>query len=358
MNILYLIYDHPENPWVGGGGAVRVYEIARRLSTKGHKITVLSGKFPGAENYSENGLSYRFVGRSINYIISTFSYAMGASGFVRRYGKDYDIIIEDFAPWNPVFSRFLAKRPTVLHLNHREGLNMLKRWPVIGLPFFLLEKYYPRLFRNITALSEGTKRKIGIPGTVVVPAGISAGTITNESAVKDELFILYVGRLHIKNKGLDTLITALKRLGGIKLRFAGRGPDEEKLREMAKGLDVEFLGFVNEESKLDLLKRAGILVLPSRFEGWGIVVLEAAACGTASVVSDIPELAFSVDGGFGVSFRTEDPGDLADKLQLLLTDKSLREEMGVKARQYVKSYTWERITDEFETYLEGIAAKK
>ena len=56
IRILHLIYDHINNPWVGGGGAVRVYEIYRRLADK-HDIEVVSGKYPGAENYTEDNVS-------------------------------------------------------------------------------------------------------------------------------------------------------------------------------------------------------------------------------------------------------------------------------------------------------------
>lgn len=98
MKILHLIYDHVRNPWVGGGGAVRAYEICRRLAER-HHITVVSGKYPGASDYREGNLSFKFVGTTRNnYVLSTFCYAARAAGFIASHAKEYDVVVEDFAP--------------------------------------------------------------------------------------------------------------------------------------------------------------------------------------------------------------------------------------------------------------------
>lgn len=354
MKILHLIYDYVRNPWVGGGGAVRVYELSRRLAGRGHEITVVSGRYPGAEDYDEGTLRFRFVGSAKSYILSTFSYALSAARLVRQTGGGYDLVIEDFAPWNPVFSRFLTKTPTVLHVNHREGLNILKRWGVAGIPFYMIEALYPRLFKRVTALSEGTRAKIKRPDAEVVPAGINGSLLEEGEGGKDGDYAVFVGRLLIKNKGLDTLFEAMKALPGIRLLVVGKGRDEAKLKAM--GLkNVEFAGFVSEEEKIRAVKDARLLVLPSRFEGWGIVVLEAAACGKPVVVSGIPELSFAVEGGFGLSFRPGDAKDLGEKMRLLYEDGPMRAGMGQRARRYVKDYTWESIARRYEALLPAMA---
>ncbi len=353
IKILHLIYDHSGNPWVGGGGAVRVYELCRRLAERGHDVTVLSGMYPGARDYSEGRLGYRFVGSERGYVLSTFSYAFRAAGFVRKRGRDFDVVVEDFAPWNPVFSSLLSRKPAVLHINHREGWNIVRRWLLLGVPFLVVEALYPRLFSRVTALSEWTKKKIGRPGAVVVPAGISSSMLGGEEAPEGD-YIVYVGRLHIKNKGLDTLFDAMKMLPRTRLKLVGRGRDEARLRAMGLG-NVEFLGFLPEGEKLRVLRGARLLVLPSRFEGWGIVVLEAAACGKPVVVSDIPELSFATRAGFGVSFRTGNAEDLAEKLRRLAGDETLRGRMSANARQYARGCTWESIAGDYERFLQGVA---
>jgi glycosyltransferase involved in cell wall biosynthesis len=356
MKILCLVYDHPRNPWVGGGGAVRVKEIFSRLAAGGSTVTIVSGKYPGSEDYREGTLSWKFVGTSRSYLMSTLSYAFHAGRFVLKHGGEYDVVVEDFAPWNPVFSRFLTRTPAVLHVNHREGSGIIKRWNLAGVPFYFLEMVYPRFFAHVTALSPWTKQKINVSHAEVFPAGISEDLLQRGGTPgEDEGYVLYVGRLHMRNKGLDTLLEAMKGVRGVRLVIAGKGRDEEKLLRMAEGLDVDFRGFVSEEEKKALLASARVSVLPSRFEGWGIVILEAAAFGRPVLVSDIPELSFAVEGGFGLSFRTGDSADLALKLRELLENDSLRTEMEKRAVEYVKDYTWERISEQYREFLEQVS---
>jgi len=356
LRLLHLIYDHPKNPWVGGGGAIRAYELSKRLVKRGHSVTILSGRYPGAEDYEEGLLRYRFIGSPKNYIISTFSYALNAISYVRRHSPEYDIIVEDFAPWNPVFSSLFARCPVILHVNHIEGLGILRRWLIFGIPFYIIERIYPRFFKNLTALSEWTKRKLKRPDAVILPAGIEPPPKV-EPRVEPTPYIVYVGRLHIKNKGLDTLIEAVRE-GGQRLLIVGRGRDEETLRHMAEGLKgVEFLGFLDEAEKLSTIAGSVCLVLPSRFEGWGIVLLEAASLGRPVIVSDIPELEFAVRAGWGLSFRLGDPKDLLEKINLLMGDTSLRAEMSERAIKFSKNYLWDNISVDYENYLKGVLEK-
>jgi glycogen(starch) synthase len=365
MNILHLIYDHINNPLLGGGGAVRVYELYKRLAKEKHAITVISGRYPDSVQYTEEGVTFLFIGSDRNYLLSTFTYAWEAARFVKRHGNKYDIIVEDFAPWNPVFSRFLTKKPVVLHINHREGLSILKRWPVIGVPFFLIERFYPKLFRHVTALSEETRNKVGIADAYIVPAGISERLLENNvcsyNAGNDgNGYVLYMGRLHIKNKGLDTLLYAMQDID-TKLLVVGRGRDENRLKDMMRELglkNVEIVGFVSEDNKIKLLKRGSIFILPSRYEGQGIVVLEAAACAKPVIVSDIPELRYAVDNAFGISFKTGDAEDLRNKIRFLLTHDEVRREMGWKAREYARTFSWDNISSIYEQYLTGILQKQ
>jgi glycosyltransferase involved in cell wall biosynthesis len=357
LKILHLIYDHIHNPWVGGGGAVRACEIYRRLAAR-HDITIVSGKYPGRADFKEGNLSYRFVGTAMNnYMLSTFCYACAASGFVREHGKGADIIIEDFAPYNPLFSPLFLKTPFAIQLHHREGLNLVRRYFLLGLPFAFIERFYPGLFRNVICVSEASKKKFGISGAVVIPNGIDE--VSGVFLPEDD-YISFVGRLQIHNKGLDTLIVAMA-LVHARLGIAGKGRDEKKLasriRDNKLEKRVEFKGFLTDAGKKEFISNSMFMVLPSRYEGQGIVVLEAAACGKPVLVSDIPELKYAVDAGFGLSFKTGDAEDLAGKMKVLLENQSLRQEMGKKAREYAKDFTWDKIAEEYEKYLLSITGK-
>jgi len=142
MKILHFLYDHVKNPWVGGGGAIRLRELYTRLAARGHHITVITGKYPGALDYSEGTLEFRFVGSdSNNYVLSTLAYANKAIGLIRAMRREVDVIIEDFAPWNPLFAHKINSPPVVMQIQNFLGTEILRKYNVLGLPFWLIERY-------------------------------------------------------------------------------------------------------------------------------------------------------------------------------------------------------------------------
>ncbi len=354
MRILHLIYDHIHNLWVGGGGAVRVYEIYRRLALR-HKVTVICGKYPAADDYEEDNLSFRFGGAGVNsYILSTFFYALKAALFIKRNRSDFDIIIEDFIAYNPVFS-FLWRKDAVIQLQQKEGFNIIKKYLFLGIPFALLESWYPRFFNTAIFVSEISRKKFGVNrNTIVISNGIDPGLLY-QGGGKEE-YILFLGRIHIDSKGLDILFKAYRSLKySVKLVIAGSGKDLRRVKAFFKDyIDsgiVKLAGFVTGRIKEEVLRNCKFVVIPSRYEVQSIVVLEAAACAKAVIVSDIPELKYAVDAGFGVSFKTGDDRDLAEKIKFLLENEGLCQEMGLEGREFAKDYTWDRVSLQYEDFL-------
>lgn len=359
MRILHFIYDHMGNPWVGGGGAARAYEINRRLAPR-HEITIVSGKYPGARDYSEGNLRFHFEGTDKNnYVLSTFCYAVKAARCLRAHAAEADVVVEDFSPYNPLFS-FAKRRDAVLQVHQKEGLHILRKYLFLGLPFFLLEKYYPRMFKTAVTISEGCRQKHGLSDkAAVLPNGFDESYLS--VSPEDGRYMLFMGRLEIDQKGLDILIEAAKALDGVDIRLAGKGKDEGKLRALlsAPGLksNVELAGFLSGEAKIDAMRRAMFVLVPSRFEGQAVIVLEAAAFGKPVIVSDIPENMFAVEAGFGVAFKSGSPEDLAEKIKLLSGDSALRGRMGQKAREFAAGFTWEGVAGRYERFLEEAVAR-
>lgn len=359
MKILHCIYDHIRNPWVGGGGATRVHEIYRRLSDR-HEITVICGRYPGARNYKEENVAYAFVGTGLNnYVLSTFCYAFRAHGYLKAHKDKFDVIVEDFAPYNPLFS-FREKRKAIVQLHQKEGVQHLKKYFIFGGVFMLMESLYPKRFAYaVTETSEALK-KFGLgPSAVAIPNGFDP-ILLAEGPVDGD-YVLFLGRFDVRQKGLDTLSEALE-LTRLRLVIAGGGKDEGKVRRLfgkAAGPGrAEFAGFVSGREKTDLLRKCMFMVMPSRYEGQPVTVSEAAACGKTVLVSDIPELKYAVDAGFGMSFKTGAPKDLAEKMAFLLHNGPLRRKMGVRARQYARNFTWDKIAEEYEKYLMAVGKDK
>jgi glycosyltransferase involved in cell wall biosynthesis len=170
---------------------------------------------------------------------------------------------------------------------------------------------------------------------------------------------LYVGRLK-RYKGIDSLLEAMSLLrdSGVDatLQIVGRGDDSDRLqrisRQMGLSRCVQFLGFVDEDRKRNLLRQTWAVVFPSAKEGWGIVNVEAAACGTPAIASDSPGLRESVrDGQTGILVPHGEVQALADALTRVATDPDLVADLGRNARQFAETLSWERAADLTEAHL-------
>src|SRR3982751_1267896 len=114
MRILHVIYDDTGNPWLGGGGAIRTLEIYSRIASRGHRVTVLCGNYPGAARAQvRQGVTYRRTGLTGSYALSRLSFMLGAARLI-KVGA-YDIVIEDVTPYSPVAAPLWVKPgvPTV-----------------------------------------------------------------------------------------------------------------------------------------------------------------------------------------------------------------------------------------------------
>jgi glycosyltransferase involved in cell wall biosynthesis len=118
---------------------------------------------------------------------------------------------------------------------------------------------------------------------------------------------------------------------------------------------VVFHGFVSEERKIDLMRTAWANVFPSPKEGWGITVVEAAACGTPSLASESPGLRDSVrHGETGFLVPHGDVEGLAARMIELADSPPLVARLGERARRFAEGLTWERTAAATEQHLRDI----
>lgn len=180
----------------------------------------------------------------------------------------------------------------------------------------------------------------------VVPYGLDAEAFTASighcAIARSDYTLLYVGRLAYY-KGLDVLLKALRQLPGTRLIVVGEGPEGEELRKLSAQLgvneQVEWRGRVSDAELPVVYSSVAALVLPSTglSESFGIVQLEAHACGTPVVSSNLPGVReVNPDGVSGLLAQPGDADDLARKLKLLLDDAELRNKLGEQARKHVR----------------------
>ncbi len=183
----------------------------------------------------------------------------------------------------------------------------------------------------------------------------------------DERMVLFVGRIE-PLKGVETLIRAMSRLRmteftgqrPVHLAIIGGDPyvsrDEMTgemtrlqalCRELCMDRMVLFLGKRSQDTLPYYYSAADLLVMPSHYESFGMVALEAMACGTPVIASQVGGLAFLIrDGVTGFHVPDGEPDALAERLTTLLSDRLLLRTMGQRAVVHARDYAWERIADQ------------
>jgi len=155
-------------------------------------------------------------------------------------------------------------------------------------------------------------------------------------------FFLYAGAWH-RPKNLPTLLRAFQGITDALLVITGRAysAEEEELPRLAEQLKVpaRFIGAVPDADLPALYTLAQALVLPSLYEGFGLPVVEAMACGTPVIVSDIPVLR-EISGEAGLSFPVNSPDALTQLLRAILDSPALREEQSKRALLQAARYRW------------------
>jgi len=190
----------------------------------------------------------------------------------------------------------------------------------------------------------------------VIPNGVDFHTYYKNKNIKNECvfsYVLYIGGLR-KLKGVDILIQSLplvyKKTGPIPVYIAGSGAENKELIALVhqEGLEqsVKFIGFVSGKEKVTLLQQAGLVVVPSRYEPFGIVILESMACGVpvvASRIGGIPEII--QDRKSGLLFDVENVTQLSNCITTLIQSPELRSLYSQKGLEFVGSFSWSVIAD-------------
>nr|MBN1229278.1 glycosyltransferase [Anaerolineae bacterium] len=119
--------------------------------------------------------------------------------------------------------------------------------------------------------------------------------------------------------------------------------------ELGLGSLVAFLGARSQDTLQYYYAAAEALIIPSHYESFGMVALEAMACGTPVIASEVGGLAYLIqDGLTGFHVPTNDPEELAGKIRLILTESDLRREMADAARVYARQFSWPNIAAEVQ----------
>ncbi len=199
---------------------------------------------------------------------------------------------------------------------------------------------------RITAIQNGIDRGD------VEPVVSDLVELRTRYARPEERLVLLVGRL-VYEKGfhiaLDALEPVIANLGGVRFVVAGTGTAEAELRRQARRLGLDrkgvFLGWIGDDMLHSLYRISDLCIVPSIYEPFGLVALEAMACGCLCVVADTGGLREVVpnDGTVGLRFPSRDTAALQQILERVLTDDDFRSQLVAEAREHVLRFDWTEV---------------
>jgi glycosyltransferase involved in cell wall biosynthesis len=362
FRLLVINWQDIRNPQAGGA-EVHLHESFGRLAQRGHEVSVLCSGWPGASARDEvDGMKVHRVG-------GRHTFTLRAAPYYRRHLVDgaFDLVVEDINKI-PLYSPLWVRPPVVALIPHLFGGTAFQEASLpLAAAVWLAERPLPHFYENtpFVAISESTGDDLvarGLPRSSVrvIRPGIDHSRFRPDRTISpfENPTFVYVGRLK-RYKGLEAVIDATARLAAAgvdaRLLMAGKGDHESALREhatlRAPGR-VEFLGFIPEDEKVNLLRKAWATVYPSPKEGWGITNVEAAACGTPALASDSPGLRESVaHEKSGLLVPHDDVEAWALALHRIAEDGELRARLRAGASRFADGFSWDRTADETEALL-------
>ena len=363
--ILFVNWRDIRNP-EAGGAEVHLHEISRRIATHGHRVTVLASSFKGstAEEEIDGVRVVRCGGK--------FTFNFHVPGAIKKLERReaFDVIIDDINKI-PFYTPLYIRKPLLALAHHLFGHTIfLETIPPLALYVLLSELMIPVVYKRtrLVVVSESTKEELvkrGLPaeniGIVYNAVDHSRYTPSGEAKPSRPL-IGYVGRIK-RYKRIDYLLRALQivqaRIPEVRLKVAGSGDYLDSLVVLAGRLGIEdrvdFMGFVSEQEKIDMLREAQVVVNPSSKEGWGVTVIEANACGTPVIASDVPGLRDAVvDGETGFLVSYGDVEGFAARIIQVLEDGSLRKRLSDRGVEWAGKFNWDNSADAMLKAIDGV----
>jgi glycogen synthase len=199
---------------------------------------------------------------------------------------------------------------------------------------------------KITAIPNGIDPRDLEPVSADLPA------LRARYAAPDELLVLLVGRLAYEkgfHLALDALAPIVRRRGGVRFVVAGTGTAEAELKRQARRLGLAghgvFLGWIGDDMLHSLYRVCDLCIVPSIYEPFGLVALEAMASGCLCVVADTGGLreVVPVEGTVGLRFPSRDATALRGVLERVLTDDAERTRLVAEAREHVLRFGWAEV---------------
>lgn len=371
MKILLLNYEFPP---LGGGAGRATYNLARQLARDGHQVDVLTSKSPGDpyEERVEGFMVYRV--RSLRKgihecgLLGAFSFVLyGLPPFLKlTQNQDYDLLHYFFGLPTAFLTLLPGKHRRIPYVLSLRGSDVPGYDPYnLKLALFhqLLKPLTRRIWnraRTVAALSHSLRRTAleTVPecSMAVIPNGIDTRLFSppvKRPPSNGDLRLITVCRL-LERKGIQHLLQALSEMHdpSVRLLIVGTGNYEESLKSLCVKLglngSVNFFGYCPSENLRELYGRHDVFVLPSLAESFGLVFLEAMACGLPVIGTKIGGIPDIVQAENGILVEPGDIPAIGTAIRRMKDYVSSRKEMATRNRQRVLDhFTWKMVMEDY-----------
>lgn len=353
-----------------------ILDLAQSIQKRGIDISIVGMHIPGTDSV---GTLYTIPVRRLHYFFERFEKLQSTKGgipaeysknklsvflvflFLVRLtiyliinGRKYDIIHANWtlASLAAVLSKPFHQRPVVTTLHGSDIFSALK-FRQFKIPTFIALNGSNLLICVSTALKTALEN-MGIPSPKikVVPNGVDAEKFFNREKINRKKNILYVGSL-TKNKGVHLLLEAFSKLSykypGFRLVITGDGPEEENLRNLSEKLliknKVDFYGSKPHDEIGSIMSDSFLFVLPSKDEGFGVVLIEALASGLPCVAFNSGGVKDILSNNNGILVEPENVSELSCAIEKLITNRNLYKQLSANGIDVAKEYKWDTIAE-------------
>jgi phosphatidylinositol alpha-mannosyltransferase len=348
-----------------GGVLEVILALKAGLEERGHTVKIITPLHRKHRDAASDMPDVIFAGTSTDFHspMSTTTQVSGTSDNEKidaMLAEEKFDVLHFHEPWQPLLSRQLLQRSNSVNIatfHSKVPETIMSRTVIKAVTPYL--KSVMKYLHVLTAVSDsGAEYAASLTDQpiTIIPNGIDLKKYHQTKIKKDPNTILFIGRLE-RRKGVKYLLEAFQLYTqdnpDAKLIIAGDGPDREKLELLADDLklkNVEFLGFISEDLKLDLLARSSILCSPAIYgESFGIVLLEAMATGTMVVAGNNSGYSDLMQGVGAMSIiNPEDNTEFARRMNMMLHEEALRNVWQDWAKSFVQQFNYPHIVNDYE----------
>ncbi|WP_445475524.1 glycosyltransferase family 4 protein [Methanococcoides methylutens] len=357
MNILIYNWRDTKNP-AAGGAEVFTQEIAKRLVSQGHEISLFTSAFDGCKN-NETVDGVQIIRSGNRYTVY-----LKAKQYYKKHAGEFDVVIDEINTRPFMTPKFVKDGTPVIALIHqlaREFWFLETRFPVNWLGYHLFEDRWLKNYIDIPTMtvSQSTKQdlsNLGFKDLTIISEGLNIVPVSAVPEKEDDPTFIFVGRMgHAKRPDhvVEAFIHIKKSIPNAKLWMVGDGAMRQEL-EKNKIDGVTFFGYVAAEKKYELMSRAHAILVPGVREGWGLIVTEANAMGTPAIGYNIHGLRDSIRDSETGLLCDPDPQSMAEKVVEFVSSNNLQESYTTNAINWASEFNWDISAKEFLHALEDL----